>query len=139
MPALGHRCETAVPPSRFVKRGATEGTVAICDTAGEQAHGISQQGTRNAPFSGLDDGLAGDIGDPIEVTTWEANKRVPRVCAGGTIAVGDQISTDAAGKAIATASQVAGDYHVLGIAEQAAVLNELVLIKPALYMFTVPV
>lgn len=95
----------AIPVGRFVKPGATAGTIRLCTTLGERVLGVSlesgypgEAGQRTGEF---DDYAIGDkcpYGvDPEEYVYIECSSQ-----AAGTPALGDLITTDADGKAIVT-------------------------------------
>jgi hypothetical protein len=85
-----------IPPSRFVKMSAAN-TVVLCG-AGELPIGISQRGTRNTPYSSLDDGYAAIAGESLQV--YGLNETCVLEL-GGTIAATDVIKSDANGKGVA--------------------------------------
>ena len=129
---LGYRAKGNISPSVFVKNAADrpsggpnfEGYVEQCGV-GEAAVGVSQKGTRNAPYSTLNDGFAAVEGDPIAVTTFKTSKDVVYVRAGGTIANGANVTSDANGNAIAATTTA---HQVNGVAQQNAVSGDLVMI-----------
>lgn len=86
-------------PARFVKRDtATNHGVLQC-VAGEQAVGISYEGTRAAPIPGVTP-QAAIAGENVLVYT----ETMPcEVVAGGAIAAGDRLKPDANGAAVACA------------------------------------
>lgn len=87
-----------IPPSRFVKISADHGVV-ICG-AGDEAVGVSHEGTREAPITGITP-LAAKEGESCQVytDTWPCE-----VVAGGTITAGAKLKPDANGAAVAAAN-----------------------------------
>lgn len=91
-----------IQPSRFVKLDAsattTVGKVIICG-AGDKPVGISGQGSRNAPYSSLDDGYHAIAGENCRVYT---EGEVCWVESGGVFAQGDRLKSGALGVAVVT-------------------------------------
>lgn len=105
-----------IAPSRFVKLSTTaNGRVAQCGSA-EQIYGISQPGTRNTPYSSLDDGYAAIAGENLLVYGAPGARCLLEL--GGTVTRGDRLKSDTNGKgttatteeygAVALASGVSG-------------------------------
>lgn len=109
-----------IRPSRFVKLDVTaDGKVLEAD-AGEPIYGISQKGTRNVPYSTLDDGNAAIAGENVHI--FGPGEKCS-LQLGGTVAVGDRLKSDADGKGVATTTDL-DEYGA--IAQQAGVLDEIV-------------
>lgn len=92
-----------IAPSRFVKDDtAADGKVAVCG-AGDKIRGVSQAGTRRAPYSSLDDGYAAIAGE--EVGVFGATE----LCyleLGGTVANGDRLKASTLGVGVATTTNL---------------------------------
>lgn len=95
---------------KFVESNSS-GTATVCNSAGEYALGVLQ----NDPTSGN----AATI----------ATSGISKVVLGGTVAINDQISTDASGRAIAATT----GHKILGIAIKGGAVGEIgsVLLRPA--------
>lgn len=111
-----------ISPSRFIKLGSSEGTVTQCGSA-EKMFGISQEGTRRAPYTGLDDGFNAVAGETVRV--YEEGE----ICwleAGGTIAVDDRLISDSDGKGTASTSDNA---WIGAVALQSGVSGQLLKVR----------
>ena len=95
---------------KFVESNSS-GTVTVTNAAGEYALGVLQ----NNPASGQAATVA--IGG------------ISKVVLGGTVAINDQISTDASGRAIAATT----GHKIVGIARKGGAVGEIgsVLLRPA--------
>jgi hypothetical protein len=84
-----------IPSSVFVKQSGDHGIV-VC-VAGDEAIGVSHEGSREAPITGITP-LAAISGESCQVytETWPCE-----IIAGGTIVAGDKIAPDADGKGVA--------------------------------------
>lgn len=110
-----------ITPSRFVKLSTAADNTALQCGAGEMPIGVSQRGTRNTPYSSLDDGYAAISGENLQV---HGPGELAVVEAGGTVTAGTSVKSDANGKAVdATAGDKCG-----GFAHQAGSSGQLVLI-----------
>jgi hypothetical protein len=96
-----------ISPRRFVKRGATAGKV-LQAGAGEKVCGISQSGTRNAPYSTLNDGYAAISGENVRIF---GPGEICEVQAGATFAIDARLIGDANGKAVAVAGAADGEEY----------------------------
>lgn len=97
---------SAVIPARtIVKYGADEQHVTPAAAAADKSIGVSDLG-------------ADAIGDRVDIV----QDGVAWVKYGGTVAVGDQLTADATGRAIATTT---GGNRVIGIAQIAGVVNDI--------------
>lgn len=84
----------SIPPSRFVKQSGDHGVV-VCG-AGDEAVGISHEGTREAPIAGITP-MAALEGESCQVYVdpWPCE-----IVAGDTIVAGDKLMPDAEAKAV---------------------------------------
>jgi len=83
-----------IGPSLFVKQSGDHGVV-ICDT-GDEAIGVSHEGTREAPVTGVTP-LTAKEGEAIMVytDTWTCE-----IIAGDTITAGQKLKPDSTGRAV---------------------------------------
>lgn len=114
-----------VAPSRFVKLDVSNKGKVLQAGAGEMVFGISQEGTRNIPYSTLDDGFAAIAGENLRIYGPGDNGMMLEL--GGTVAVGDRLKSDANGKGVATTT--AND-EVGAIALAAGASGDLVPVNP---------
>lgn len=92
-----------IAPSRFVKMDATAtGKVVAATSNTDFIFGISQQGTRNTPYSSLDDGYAAIAGENIRVYTDNEDCWVETGTVTTAITPGDHLTASTAGVAIRT-------------------------------------
>lgn len=87
--------------------------------------GISQPGTRNTPYSSLDDGYAAIAGENLHVYKSPDNAEAP-LQLGGTVAAGDLLTTDSDGRGVTATT---GDF-VGARAQQAGVADQIVTVVP---------
>lgn len=100
-----------IRPSRFVKLSTTdEGRVLEAD-AGNKVFGVSEEGTRKVPLTGLDDGYAAIEGESLRVYGLGARCYLEL---GGTVTRGDRLKSDADGKAV-TASADTEEYGAIAL------------------------
>lgn len=89
-----------ITPSRFVKSDVTGDNFVL--QAGASAtivpYGIAAKGTRNTPYSTLDDGFAAIVGENIRV--HDTPGEVCLLELGATVVRGDLLKSDANGKGI---------------------------------------
>lgn len=110
-----------ITPSRIVKIStAADNTVLISASATSPNIGIAQQGTRRAPGTGDDDGYAAIAGENIQVFSGSCMAPVE---IGGTVTRGDALTSDSAGRAIATTTE--GDV-IIGWATESGVVYDLI-------------
>ena len=83
-----------IPPSVFVKQSGDHGVV-ICG-ANDEAVGVSHEGTRTAPITGVTP-MTAETGEPVMVYT---EPFTCEVTAGDTIVAGDKLKPDASGFAV---------------------------------------
>lgn len=86
-----------IAPSRFVKQTTTADHKVSQAGAGEALIGIAQKGSRNTPYSTLDDGFAAIAGEDLLV--FQPGDTAPLEL-GGTVTVGDYLKSDASGKGV---------------------------------------
>jgi hypothetical protein len=91
---------------RFVKHTA-DNAVNVCSAATDCPSGVLQDGPKS--------------GDPADVMTMGLTK----VIAGGTIAAGDRVGTDANGAAVKLTEGTDTTKYIAGRAEQAAVTGDI--------------
>ena len=106
---LAEKAGSAVVEGQVVKRGADDAHAVPSSAATDTHTGIAQNA---AP-------LAEDI---VEVLKGGGGKGL----AGGTITKGDRLTSDAAGKLIATVTPL---NKTIAVAEESAVLNDLFAVK----------
>lgn len=115
-----------IAPSRFVKQDTTaEGKVLQCGNT-EKMFGISHEGKRNPPLTGLDDGYAAIAGEGLPVYCWHDTDEC-WLELGGTVAVDDRLGSDASGMGVTTTSDNA---WVGAVALQGGVSGQLIKVKP---------
>lgn len=89
-----------ITEKRFVKLNGTDNTV-VQAGAGEHVFGVAGQGTRNAPYSTLNDGFIAISGEPVKV--FGTGEICPLVV-GAAVNAGDRLKSDANGKGIPVAA-----------------------------------
>jgi len=90
-----------INPSRFVYLDATaDGKVLEASAVTHKLYGISQPGTRNAPYSTLDDGYAAIAGENVQI--YGLGDKDVLLELGGTVARGDRLTAATGGKGIKT-------------------------------------
>ncbi len=101
-----------VLPSRFVKLSAVAGATGKVLQAGatDNVYGVSGQGTRNAPYDGLDDGLHAKAGENCRVYTSADPADEPYVEVDGAYPQGTLLkpSTNGIGTSTVTNLDIAG-------------------------------
>jgi hypothetical protein len=120
-----------INPSRIVKIStAADNTVLISASATSPNIGVAQQGTRRAPGTGDDDGYAAIATENIGI--YSAGSGSAPVEVGGTVTRGDFLTSDSAGKAIATTTE--GDVGI-GWGLQSGVAADILnfLCQPCFY------
>jgi hypothetical protein len=91
-----------ISPARFVKLSTTAlGQVTQCG-AGDQIYGISQPGTHNVPYLGLDDGWAAQANEPLNI--FGLGSKDVLLTLGGSVTKGDRLKSDANGQGVTTTS-----------------------------------
>jgi hypothetical protein len=92
-----------ITPSSFVKLDTTAvGKLLICGSD-DPVYGVSQEGTRNPPYTGLDDGYAAIAGENCRVYL-EPEECWLRIGSGGCTA-GDMLNSDASGYGVTTTTE----------------------------------
>lgn len=86
-----------IAPMRFVKPSTLADNKCLQCGAGEMPIGISQRGTRNTPYSSLDDGYAAIAGESLQIY---GPTELAMLELGGTVAAGDLLKSDADGKGV---------------------------------------
>lgn len=92
-----------IPSSVFVKQDGSDHGIVVCG-ADDEAVGVSHEGTREAPITGITPLAAGD-GESCQVytDTWPCE-----VIAGDTIVAGAKLKPDLNGHAVPVVADVAG-------------------------------
>lgn len=114
-----------IAPSIFVKEDTADGKV-LASGAGEIIYGISQEGSRNAPLTGRDDGYCAIAGENLRVYKNPEDKDC-FLTVGGTVAPGDKLKADASGFGVATTS--AND-NIGAVAEENGTVGMLIRVMP---------
>lgn len=123
-----------ISPMRFVKQDTTSGVKdrVLQAGAGSRIYGVSQQGVRNAPLAGWDDGYAAIAGENLMIFGFpEKDVRLELGTGGAT--VGALLKSDANGCGVITTST--GD-EVGARAEEAGSVGDFIrvtLISPTQY------
>lgn len=111
----------------FLKQSALGKVVSATDgtsSAGDIVYGIAGEGTRNAPYSTLDDGYLAIAGENVKV-------RFPgEVCllrSGAAFAVGARLKSDSTGRGIAVTT--AGDNYGAVALELATAADQFVKVR----------
>lgn len=109
-----------IPPSVFVKQDGTDHGIVIC-VADDEAIGVSHEGTREAPITGVTP-LSAIDGESCQVytDTWPCE-----VIAGDTIVAGNKLKPDVNGHAVPVVAGVA-DQVYSAIARAGAAAGERV-------------
>lgn len=118
-------------PSRFVKIDATlttpnQGNKVIMCSSNDKPIGISQKGTRYTPLSGLDNGLAAQTNQELQVYILG---QVAPLEIGGAVPPGANLKSDNNGRGILTTT--AGD-HYGAISPMAAITTQIVDVQVVL-------
>jgi hypothetical protein len=119
-----------IQPSRFVylDTSSTDPDGVLQATGGTiPLYGISQPGTRNAPYSPLDDGNAALIGETIMIY-GPPNKDVILEL-GGTVTTGDYLTADSNGKGVTQAVSSANTNWIGAVAMEAGVSGDLIRVQ----------
>lgn len=125
-----HSRVAALPirPMRFVVLGAADGTATQAAASTDKLFGVSQPGTRNTPYSTLDDGYAAQAGENINIFG------LGEVCmlqiGTGGCQPGDRLTADADGKGIIAS---AGDNYG-AIARMNGALDQFIEVEVVLGM-----
>lgn len=86
-----------IAPHRFVKVSTVSDNQCLQAGAGEKIIAVSQRGTRNTPYSTLDDGFAAIAGESLRLYGPDETCKLEL---GGTVASGDRLKSDANGKGL---------------------------------------
>lgn len=92
-----------IRPSRFVKLDTTAVGKVLEADANDPVYGVSQEGTRNPPYSSLDDGFCAIAGENVRVYT-EPEECWLQIGSGGCT-VDDMLKSDADGKGVTTTTE----------------------------------
>ena len=122
--------DNTIGVSKFVKFDATEGKANLA-TANSQNIGVSQEGTRIAPLSDLVS--ATEAAQAGEMFRLYGQGDICLVECGTTVAYGDKLVSDANGDAEPMATSGATLEQISGVALQAGVDGEKILIQVQLY------
>lgn len=114
-----------IAPSRIVKL-QTDGTVIQAAAATDQLFGISQPSTRRLALSGWDDGFAAIANEHVNI--YGPGDDEAQLELGGTVSIGDKITSDGSGKGVASTTD---KDRVIAIADrQAGVSGDVIRVKP---------
>lgn len=113
-----------IAPARFVKQSTTADHKCLLAGANAVPIGISQRGTRNTPYSSLDDGYAAIDGENIQIHGLGDTAILE---CGGTVAAGDRLKADASGKGVACTSASGDNYGA--IASEAGTDGKLIEVQ----------
>ena len=131
MPSYSKTANGNIAPSRFVILDTTNfGNVTQCALNGIP-YGVSQPGTRNAPYPGLDDGYAAIAGDHLFI--YGPPDKDIMLELGGTVAIGDHLESDSSGRGVTTTTT--GQW-IGAIAQAPGTIGQLIpvqLVAPAQY------
>jgi len=101
-------CNGNVSPSRLVKLDTTQvGGYVIQCVGSDRPIGVAQEGTRQAPLSGLDDGYVG-IAGVNEIVVYTTND-VCWIEIGGAVTTGDYLKPNSSGQGVTSSSS--GDQY----------------------------
>jgi len=114
----------SVAPSRIVKL-LPNNTVVHATAATDELYGITQPYTRRAPVTGWDDGLAAVAGEPVNI--FGPGDDACKLELGGTVAIGDTLTSTTDGKGVATTTD---KHRVIAIAMEAGVSGQVIKVKP---------
>ena len=115
-------------PSTIVKLDTSTGNTGkvLQAGSGDIPYGISQAGTRNAPYPNLDDGYCAIAGETLRVYTPAEPLDMPWVQVDAAYPQGTLIKPGTNG--IGTQATADGDYYIGRLAEASTVANQLVQI-----------
>jgi hypothetical protein len=117
MPRFSAVAAGNIAPSRFVIQSTTlQGQVTQATAGAGPLWGISQPGTRNTPYSSLDDGFAAIAGENL--TIFGPNMQC-LLELGGTVTLNQRLKSDLNGKGIATTAD-GDEYGALAMMAGAA-------------------
>lgn len=113
-----------IAPSRFVTPSAVADNTVLQATTGSHPIGVSQAGTRNTPYSTLDDGFAAIATENIHV--FGENETCGLEIGSGGCAAGDFLKPDVNGAGVKSSTD--GDWYG-AISGQAAVQGQIVEVE----------
>lgn len=110
-----------IAPNKIVKLSTAAEQTVLTAGAGEKPIGISPDYQKRPPGTpGADDAVCAEAGDQIDILT---DGDIGWVTAGGTVAIGDDVKSDATGRAVVVA---ATDNNSVGIALMAGTVGTLI-------------
>ncbi len=116
----------SIYPARFVKLSTVAGATGkvLMASAASNVIGVSQSGTRNAPFPGLDDGYAAIAGENVKVFTAADPAEMPWIEVDAAYPQGTLLkpSTNGIGTSTVTNLDIAGAIQM----EASTAANQLV-------------
>jgi len=104
-----YKAEVAISKYHLVKPGSTEGTATIASSATDALLGVTTDIDANA-------------GETVDV----AYSDIGLVQAGGTIAAGDPLTSDANGAAVKAAPAAGANNRIVGFAKNAGVAGDII-------------
>lgn len=113
-----------VNPCRFQKLATTAGYSTQCTAATDNIFGISGKSKREIPLGALDDGYHAIAGETVRIHGEGEMNVLLEI--GGTVAAGDMLTSDSAGKGITTVT----DHNQVGAkALQSGVSGDLIIVQ----------
>jgi hypothetical protein len=116
-------------PSTICKLDTTTGNTGkvLQAGAGDTPYGVTQAGTRNAPFPALNDGYCAIAGETVRVYTAADPEDMPYIQVDAAYAQGQTIKPGTNG--IGTATTADGDIYIGILLEASTAANQLVQIR----------
>lgn len=112
------------PSSFLIQTTSADNKVQIAAAATSPIVGISGPGTRNPPYSSLDDGYHAIAGENVQILRPPLKEAALRL--GGTVTAGDLLTSDGSGYGItATTGQYVGARAI-----QSGVSGQIVTVQP---------
>jgi hypothetical protein len=116
-----------ISPARFCKALLNSPFVAVQADDGDEIYvGISQPGTRDAPGTPADDGLAASSGDQV-VIYGDADEDEPMLLSGAAVTAGQLLMSDSTGRGIPVTT---GKYYGAQALTAATAANILIRVRP---------
>ncbi|MDI3381016.1 DUF2190 domain-containing protein [Xenophilus aerolatus] len=111
-------CESAIPPYRICKPGASDGAVLLASAGTDKLMAVNDR----IAFA-----VAGDRGDVVRLGIAEVEY-------GATVAAGDALTADASGRAVVAAPAAGANVRIIGFAEVAGVVGDIgsMMLRPSL-------
>lgn len=116
--AYSYTADGDIHPARFVKPStSTDFRVVECSANTDKPCGISRRGTRNAPYSSLDDGLAAKAGEGINVFVKD---QLAKLEISATVTRGDLLMshTDGTGRTLTSGNWAGARARMSGVSGQ---------------------